>query len=206
MGHERISQKFITQLLREQGDEDSTIKVLPISGELNDANTLQKFITDCSVKPQDGAKLWNIILPPLTDLLAYQKICTIFQFLNNLKKCEYVKRCFLWISLPHLQHDHPQYVVAACEYIADIVIHFLSEKELSILICKPGGGVTFKHYKYTKTKSEIKVELKEIMDKSKAVETDGGDDKKVEQLGTFKIELDEDEMVARNAMKMPYEK
>lgn len=204
MGHERISQKFITQLLNEQSEEDSAIKLLPTSAELSDANTLLKFLIDCSVKPKEG-KLWNIILPSLTDFLAYQKVRAIFQFLNDLKKCEYVKRTFLWISLPHLQHDHPQYVIAACEYIADLVLHFLSEKELSLLICKPGGGVSFKHYTYTKTKSEFKVQLKENVDKLKTMDTES-DDKKAEQFGTFKIELDEDEMVARNAMKMPYEK
>ncbi|XP_023293666.2 elongator complex protein 5 [Lucilia cuprina] len=205
LGQEKISQKFITQMLKEQG-EDVTIKTLAIGEQLNDEATLQKFLNECRLQPQEEGKSWNVILPNLSDFLAYQKVSVIFQFLNNLKNCEHVKRTFLWISLPHLHHDHAQYVVAAFEYMADLVLHLLTGNELSYLMCKPGGGVTFKHYTYSRTKTEFKVELKSEVDKSKASSAESPDGQKAEQLGTFKIELDEDEMVARNAMKMPYEK
>ncbi|KAM7357664.1 elongator complex protein 5 [Cochliomyia hominivorax] len=205
LGQERVSQKFITQMLKEQG-EDSSIKSLTLSAQLADESALQKFLNDCNTRPQEENKLWNVILPNLSDFLAYQKDSVIFKFLNNLKKCEFVKRSFLWISLAHLQHDHVQYLVAAFEYMADLVLHILSTNELSLLICKPGGGVSLKHYTYKRTKNELKVEVKVETNKLKATNSSVEDEKKAEQLGTFKIELDEEEMVARNAMKMPYEK
>ncbi|XP_065359754.1 elongator complex protein 5 [Calliphora vicina] len=205
LGQDKISQKFITQMLKEQG-EVGTIKVLPLNEQLNDEAILQKFLNECNMQPMEEGKLWNIVLPNLSDFLAYQKISVIFQFLTNLKKCEYIKRTFLWISLPHLHHDHANYVVAAFEYMADLVLHILTTNELSLLICKPGGGVTFQHYTYNRTKSEFKVKLRQATDKSKTTNTDSEDGQKAEQLGTFKIELDEEEIVARNAMKMPYEK
>lgn len=201
-------------MLKEQGEEEANIRILPLNEQLNDETTLQKFLNECNGKLIDedgkggaGAKKWNILLPNFSDFLAYQRPAAILQFLNKLKKCDAIKRSFLWLSLQHLQHDHAQYLVAACEYMADVVLHLQTTKELSLLIRKPGGGITYKHYTYTKTKTEFLVALRKDMEKPANDVKDAEENQNAEQLGgTFKIELDEEEMVARNAMKMPYEK
>ncbi|XP_061396358.1 elongator complex protein 5 [Musca vetustissima] len=205
IGQENISQKFLTQLLKEQG-EDGFIKTFPLNGQSDAINSLQKFLAESCNGKLSECKKWNIILPNLSDWLAYQKPCEVFGCLNKLKKNENTKRTLLWISKQHLNDEHGLFLIAACEYMADIVLNLHTDKELTILTRKSGGGVTNNRYTYTKTKNEFMVQLKKPEAVSKNVcgtETDG---EKKEQIGTFKIELDEEEMMARNAMKMPYEK
>lgn len=205
VGQENISQKFLTQLLKEQG-EDGFIKTYPLNGQLDGINELQKFLAENSSTKLSECKKWNVILPNLSDWLAYQKPCEIFCCLNKLKKNENTKRMFLWISKQHLLNDHALFLVAACEYMADIVLNLQTNKELTVLTRKPGGGVTNNRYTYTKTKKEFMVQLKKSDAVSKNANAADMDSDKKEQIGTFKIELDEEEIMARNAMKMPYEK
>ncbi|XP_013115716.1 elongator complex protein 5 [Stomoxys calcitrans] len=201
LGQEKISEKFLTKILREQGEDESITMLAPdepfekLTCENNNGTKLTE------------TKRYNVVLPNLSDLLVYQKPAEILNGLNKLKKSECIKRSFLWISPNHLACDHAGFLIAACEYMADIVMHLQNEKELTILTRKPGGGVTNNRYAYTKTKTEFMVQAKRGTDSIASQNNGGeGDDKNREQLGTFKIELDEEEMVARNAMKMPYEK
>lgn len=204
MGHGKISEKFLTQLLKEQG-EDGFIKTMPLDGQMDSINVLQKLLSENSGAKLSECKKWNFILPNLSDWLAYQKPSEILGSLNKLKKSDCIKRCFLWISTNHIFYEHSQFLIAACEYLADIVLHLQTDSELTVLTRKSGGGVTNNRYTYTKNKTEFMVKLKKGEALSKNNNCNGDEDKK-EQLGTFKIELDEEEIVARNAMKMPYEK
>lgn len=190
-------------MLKEQG-EDGHIKTLTVDNQLEKKTTLQKFLNECSCK-SNGNKLWNVILPTFSDFLAYQKPSEILNFINKLKRNEGVKRTFLWISTKHVIHDQSQFLIAACEYLADLVLYLQTENELTVLTRKPGGGVTNNRYTYSRTKTQFTVQLKTMEERNK-MSKDDGDETKNEQMGTFKIELEEEEMMARKAMKMPYEK
>ncbi|XP_073840138.1 elongator complex protein 5 [Musca autumnalis] len=206
LGHENISHKFLTQLLKEQG-EDGFIKTFPMNGQLDGINALQTFLTESKSSAKlSECKKWNVILPNLSDWLAYQKPCEIFCCLNKLRKSDNTKRTFLWIAKQNLLDEHGLFLIAACEYMADIVLNLQTDKELTILTRKPGGGITNNRYTYTKTKNEFMVQMKKPETTPKNVNAIENDSEKKEQIGTFKIELDEEEIVARNAMKMPYEK
>ncbi|XP_075164444.1 elongator complex protein 5 [Haematobia irritans] len=200
LGQEKISERFLTKLLKEQG-EDELLRIFPPDGQFD------KFISDNSCAKSTEHKKWNVILPTLSNLMAYQRPTEILNGLNKLKKSDSIKRSFLWISPKHLVCNYSLFLIAACEYMADIILHLQNEKELTILTRKPGGGVSHQRYTYATTKTDFMVQLKkgESIEKGKNVIGDDDGEKK-EKLGTFKIELDEEEMVARNAMKMPYEK
>jgi len=152
---------------------------------------------------------FNVILPTLADLLCYQTPAFIFGFLNRLRRSDNVRRVFLWASPQHLQDPHADYILAGCEYLAELVLRLESDKLLSLISRKPGGGVSNRRYSCEVSKTQFKV-----------TPLDGGlpagaspkqPSPEAEQTtepasSTFKIELDEDEVLARNALTLPYER
>lgn len=200
---EKIAHNILCQLLREQGqDEKSTIKTLPLNTDLENWSTFKNFYKKCA---NDESKC-NAILPPLADLLCYQSVEKIIYFVHRLQQCEQVQRILLWVTPANLVHPHVEYLVGAFEYQADLVLHLETSNTLSIVSRKTGGGVWNKKYTYTKTKNEFLVEALQNVPKTtpaaKATSTTTTNTPGT----TFKIELNEDEMVARNTLKLPYEK
>ncbi|XP_016983004.2 elongator complex protein 5 [Drosophila rhopaloa] len=228
LNRERIAPKFIGSLLHEQGQGAETIKALPTGVSLKHVATFEALITELSNhnnnnstqageagdlegggSPGSKSSGFNVILPTLADLLCYQSPAFIFGFLNRLRRSEYVRRVFLWASPQHLQHPHAAYILAGCEYLAELVLRLETDKLLSLISRKPGGGVTNRRFSCQVSKTQFQV-----------TPLDGGlpagvspkqPSPEVEQnpqpaSSTFKIELDEDEVVARNALTLPYER
>uniref|UniRef100_A0A6P4F1X7 Elongator complex protein 5 n=1 Tax=Drosophila rhopaloa TaxID=1041015 RepID=A0A6P4F1X7_DRORH len=228
LNRERIAPKFIGSLLHEQGQGAETIKALPTGVSLKHVATFEALITELSNhnnnnstqagdagdlegggSPGSKSSGFNVILPTLADLLCYQSPAFIFGFLNRLRRSEHVRRVFLWASPQHLQHPHAAYILAGCEYLAELVLRLETDKLLSLISRKPGGGVTNRRFSCQVSKTQFQV-----------TPLDGGlpagvspkqPSPEVEQTpepasSTFKIELDEDEVVARNALTLPYER
>lgn len=171
----------------------------------NNANNQQSNPTE-PIPTKTG---YNIILPTLADLLCYQTPAYIFDFLNKLRRCEHVRRVFLWASPKHLQHPDAEYILAGCEYLAELVLRLETDSTLSLISRKPGGGVTNKRYRCQVSKTEFQVTpLTEGADAtaSPATTIQKTPDNASDPGRTFKIELDEDEVVARNALTLPYER
>lgn len=152
----------------------------------------------------------NVILPTLADLLCYQTPAYIFEFISKLRSSENVRRVFLWASPQHLQHPDADYILAGCEYMAELVLRLETDSTMSLISRKPGGGVTNKRYNCVVSKTEFKVTP--LSDNAEATAAAEAATKKEDAIpaaaasGTFKIELDEDEVVARNALTLPYER
>lgn len=200
---EKIAHNILCQLLREQGqDEKSTIKTLPLNTDLENWSTFKNFYKKCA---NDESKC-NAILPPLADLLCYQSVEKIIYFVHRLQQCEQVQRILLWVTPANLVHPHVEYLVGAFEYQADLVLHLETSNTLSIVSRKTGGGVWNKKYTYTKTKNEFLVEALQNVPKTTPVAKATSTTTTNTPGTTFKIELNEDEMVARNTLKLPYEK
>ncbi|XP_030372521.1 elongator complex protein 5 [Scaptodrosophila lebanonensis] len=227
---ERIAQKFIGQLLHEQGQEVGSIKTLPIGMQLQHVASYEALLNEITnnnnnnnnssvgaggnnSSSEESSTLkngYNIIMPTLADLLCYQTPAYIFEFLNKLRRAEHVRRIFLWASPQHLQYEHAAYILACCEYLAELVLHLETETTLSLISRKVGGGVSNRRYACQMTKTQFQVTPLAVtadsqispqpahMDEVKPIDSGGG--------STFKIELDEDEVVARNALTMPYER
>lgn len=152
----------------------------------------------------------NVILPTLADLLCYQSPAYIFDFINKLRRSEHIRRVFLWASPQCLQHPDADYILAGCEYLAELVLRLETDSTMSLISRKPGGGVSNKRYSCQVSKTEFKVTpLSDAAEATAAAEAAAKKDDAVPAAdpgGTFKIELDEDEVVARNALKLPYER
>ncbi|KAH8278230.1 hypothetical protein KR044_002926 [Drosophila immigrans] len=200
LNRERIAAKFIDSLLREQGKGEEEVKVLPIGMQL------QQHVASIETLPTP----LNVILPTLADLLCYQSPAQIFQFINRLRRCDKVSRVFLWASPQLLPHADAEYILAGCEYLSELVLRLETDTTLSLLSRKPGGGVTNKRYACVVSKTEFKVQpLSDSAAAKAAADTAAKPEENVKPAdpgGTFKIELDEDEMVARNALTLPYER
>ncbi|ALC43907.1 CG2034 [Drosophila busckii] len=215
LNRERIALKFIGSLLHEQG-EGAEVKSLPIGTQLQHVASFDAFLNELSNNNNNNASAqspgeptikpsYNVILPTLADLLSYQTPAYIFDYLNKLRRSDHVRRVFLWASPAHLQHVDADYILAGCEYLAELVLRLETETTLALISRKPGGGVSNKRYNCQVSKTEFQVSP--LMESKEAKEATIEEDnvKAADPGGTFKIELDEDEMVARNALTLPYE-
>nr|XP_016934240.1 elongator complex protein 5 [Drosophila suzukii] len=230
LNRERIAPKFIGSLLHEQGQGTETIKTLPTGISLKHVATFEALIAECANQnnnnntpagetgdldagpPGSGSGKpsgFNVILPTLADLLCYQSPAFIFSFLNRLRRSEHVRRVFLWASPQHLQHPHADYILAGCEYLAELVLRLETDKLLSLISRKPGGGVSNRRFACQVSKTQFQVTpLDEGLPTgvSPKQPTPEAEQTPEPASSTFKIELDEDEMVARNALTLPYER
>lgn len=205
LGQERISCRFISQVLKDKG-EANYIKILKTDSSLRQSKSLQAFVTECSGKYNLGKK-WNVILPTFSNFIAFQKPKDIFHFIHQLIKCEYVKRIYLWASGKHVWYKNRQFYFACLEYMADLVVYLHTNAELSVVAKKSTGGVINNFYTYNASETEFSVLLKaKPSGKNKPTKESSEERTDSSSSSTFKIELDEEEMVARNAMKLPYEK
>ncbi|XP_017058589.1 elongator complex protein 5 [Drosophila ficusphila] len=226
LNRERIALKFIESLLHEQGQGAETIKSLPTGVTLKHEATFEALINECGnhnnnnppageTGDQDadsaGSKPsgFNIILPTLADLLCYQSPAFIFGLINRLRRSEHVRRVFIWASPQHLQHPHSAYILAGCEYLAELVLRLESDKLLSLIARKPGGGVSNRRFSCQVSKTQFQVTpldggLPEGVSPKQSIPEEEQTPEPASS--TFKIELDEDEVVARNALTLPYER
>lgn len=220
LNRERIALKFIGSLLHEQG-EGEEVKTLPIGTKLKHVASFETLLNECSSSSTSSSNNnnpsettvksgSNVVLPTLADLLCYQSPAYIFDFINKLRRSEHVRRVFLWASPQCLQHPDVDYILAGCEYLAELVLRLETDSTMSLISRKPGGGVSNKRYSCQVSKTEFKVTpLTDATDATTAGEAAAKKDDAVSAAdpgGTFKIELDEDEVVARNALKLPYER
>ncbi|XP_064552513.1 elongator complex protein 5 [Drosophila montana] len=219
LNRERIALKFIGSLLHEQG-EGKEIKTLPIGTQLKHVASFETLLNECNNnnnnqlnQSEPATKTGcNIILPTLADLLCYQTPAYIFDFINKLRRSEHVRRVFLWASPQHLQHPDADYILAGCEYLSELVLRLETDTTLSLISRKPGGGVTNKRFTCLVSKTEFQVtpllDAGETIALAAATKIQPHDEavKSSDPGGTFKIELDEDEVVARNALTLPYER
>lgn len=195
IGHEKIAVSTIKGFLKEQGQSD-TIKLFNAKNPGNEElNSYQLFLKEFS---NDENKS-SVILPPLSDLLlSNPNKSELFQFIHQLKMNRNIKQIFVWASTKHV---FEKFTIACLEYMANQIVFIETNNTLSILTRKPGGSVTNKNYTYSNIKDSFLVERA-----NNPVKTIENEPVKPESLGTFKIELEEDELVARNALKMPYER
>lgn len=196
---------------------------MPIGSKLKHVASFETLLNECSSGSATGSSSnnnnpsettikagTNVILPTLADLLCYQTPAYIFEFISKLRSSDNVRRLFLWASPQHLQHPDADYILAGCEYMAELVLRLETDSTMSLISRKPGGGVTNKRYSCVVSKTEFKVTpLSDAAEATAAAEAAAKKEDAAPAAaasGTFKIELDEDEVVARNALTLPYER
>lgn len=169
----------------------------------------------------------NVILPPLAVITQQHKLVTVIQAIHTIRSNAKTKQMFVWATVKNI---HDKKVIPFVEHMADVIVTLLDKKTLTILTKRSSGSVskkvtyciarhrrwfrinltiirtpfTLQKYQYEVDKSyHINVrEIKGSLDEKPAPEPTIDP----ESLATFKINVDEEEMVARNAMTLPYEK
>ncbi|KAG4077539.1 hypothetical protein HA402_002966 [Bradysia odoriphaga] len=136
---------------------------------------------------------------PLAELCQTYKICDIFKLIHRHKSQQTAKQIIGWVSVKNVESD---FHVPYFEYLANVVVTIKDSVNLSIVSRKSTGSVTKKLFQYQCRDGQLHVkEVKqEIVNKivEPTIEP--------ESLTTFKINVDEEELVARNALKLPYER
>lgn len=136
---------------------------------------------------------------PLAELCQTYKCCEIFKLIHRHKSKQTVKQLFGWISVKNVPSEfHVPYL----EYLANVVVTIKDSVNLSVVSRKPTGSVAKRlfQYQYRDGQLHVKEVKQEIL--SRVVEPTI----EPESLTTFKINVDEEELVARNALKLPYER
>lgn len=137
---------------------------------------------------------------PLAELCQTYNISDIFKLIHRHKTKTTIKQMFGWISVKNVESEfHIPYM----EYLANVVVTIKDSVNLSIVSRKTSGSVTKKLFQYQYRAGQLHV--KEV--KQEIVRKIAEPTIEPESLTTFKINVDdEDELVARNALKLPYER
>lgn len=140
----------------------------------------------------------NIYLP-LAELCQTYKISEIFKLIHHHKSNQTVKQLFGWASVNNIESEFP---IPYFEYLANVVVTIKDSINLSIVSRKAGGSVTKKLFQYQYKDGQLNVKEVKQEISTKPVEPSI----EPESLTTFKINVEEEELVARNALKLPYER
>ncbi|KAJ6641856.1 hypothetical protein Bhyg_06801 [Pseudolycoriella hygida] len=136
---------------------------------------------------------------PLAEMCQTYNISEVFQLIHRHKTKQTIKQMFGWASVKNIEAE---FLIPYLEYLANVVVTIKDSVNLSIVTRKSSGSVTKKlfQYQYRDGDFQVKEVKQEIVTKTAEPTIEP------ESLTTFKINVDEEEMVARNALKLPYER
>uniref|UniRef100_A0A182SY03 Elongator complex protein 5 n=1 Tax=Anopheles maculatus TaxID=74869 RepID=A0A182SY03_9DIPT len=130
----------------------------------------------------------------------------IFKYIARCRKTPSIEHVFIWIVEQKLQDT---FLLPYIEHMADSVTTFEDKTHLSLLVKKPTGAVTNKYYEFDPMKdSFFIVEVKRSASAKQSTATKEEVDPPAPNpaaLGTFKIDLKDEEIAAKNALTLPFE-
>uniref|UniRef100_A0A182PIG6 Elongator complex protein 5 n=1 Tax=Anopheles epiroticus TaxID=199890 RepID=A0A182PIG6_9DIPT len=130
----------------------------------------------------------------------------IFKYIAQCKKNATVQHVFVWIAEQKLQEA---FLRPYIEHMADSVITFEDRQHLSLLVKKSSGAITNKYYEFDPSKDSFTVvETKRkssAPSKATTVSMEIDPPPNPATLGTFKIDLKDEEVAAKNALTLPFE-
>uniref|UniRef100_A0A182Q577 Elongator complex protein 5 n=1 Tax=Anopheles farauti TaxID=69004 RepID=A0A182Q577_9DIPT len=131
----------------------------------------------------------------------------LFKYIAKCKRYN-LTHLFVWITVAKLQHS---FVLPYIEHMADTVITFEDREHIALLVKKSTGSITNRYYQFDPSQEQIAVvEVKRTSDARKTATTPVTLDTTPStvnpaSLGTFKIDLREEEVAARDALTLPFE-
>uniref|UniRef100_A0A182NJH9 Elongator complex protein 5 n=1 Tax=Anopheles dirus TaxID=7168 RepID=A0A182NJH9_9DIPT len=160
--------------------------------------------------PQEIANLEQFSEYPLLVVSRLERRYTPSQLFRYIAKCKKhnLTHLFVWIAVAKLQHS---FVLPYIEHMADTVITFEDREHIALLVKKSTGAITNRYYQFDPSQDQIAVvEVKRSTGAGKTATTPAALDTTTPApnpatLGTFKIDLCEEEMAARNALTLPFE-
>ncbi|XP_050075391.1 elongator complex protein 5 [Anopheles maculipalpis] len=130
----------------------------------------------------------------------------IFKYITRCRKTPQIQHVFVWIVEQKLKEA---FLLPYIEHMADSVITFEEKTHLSLLVKKHTGAVTNKYYEFDPMKeSFFVVEVKRSASTKQSTALKEADEPPAPNpaaLGTFKIDLKDEEMAAKNALTLPFE-
>lgn len=131
----------------------------------------------------------------------------IFAFVSDCKQNATVTHLCIWVTESKLKHS---FLLPYLEHMADTVITFEDHEHMALLVKKTSGAVTNKYYQFEVPPSMKTIHVTEVPRPAQAREG-ASVAAAVEpppnpaSLGTFKIDLKEEEIKAKNALTLPFE-
>ncbi|XP_058054886.1 elongator complex protein 5 [Anopheles bellator] len=133
----------------------------------------------------------------------------LFKFIAKCRKDPNVTHLFVWVVESKLQHS---FALPYFEHMADTVVTFEDSQHLSLVVKKPSGSVTNKYYEmYCPSERRRDDEFcvmeakRPLQAKQQQSTAEAEPPINPATLGTFKIDLKEGELQAKNALTLPFE-
>lgn len=143
------------------------------------------------------------LLIRVAEFIQFNSLPALFQLVHRLKQSAHVRQLFLWTNPSSVLSAHDrQVIVPYLQHMSSAVITVRDVANLQVLTKKAGGAVGQKYYTYA-----VRSDRFEATETQKPVPVRSTDESvNPESLTTFKINFDEEEMEARTALKLPYER
>lgn len=154
-------------------------------------------LTDLKIAPA------RVILIRVAEFIQCSSLPVLLQLVQRLKQNANVRQLFLWINPSCvLSATDSHVIVPYLEHMSGAVITLRDATNLQVLTKKAGGAVGQKYYTYTVSSSRF-----ETIETQKPVLKRPVDESvNPESLTTFKINFEDEELEARTALKLPYER
>lgn len=186
-----ISRALLGDLKAEGIQED----FLEITNHLTD---MRKGINFADLEGFSGGNT-SFVLSPVASVIKQFDLEDFFKLIHKFRSCQFVKHVVMFATEKYIQE---RFIVPFLEHLAEEIVTLEGKNDLKIVSRKPGGSVTKKSYSFTienhriLTKESAKEEPPRIPD----VATN------IDNLGTFKIGLSDQDLLARNRLILPFEK
>uniref|UniRef100_A0A1L8DDB0 Elongator complex protein 5 n=1 Tax=Nyssomyia neivai TaxID=330878 RepID=A0A1L8DDB0_9DIPT len=177
-------------LLEDLGAEKMHEDFLEITNHLTDVRESIKFneLTPCG----------SVVFSPVASICRQYKLEDFFKLIHKLPCSPNVRHIILYATEKYIPEA---FVIPFLEHLAEEIVTLEGRDDLKVISRKPGGSVTKKNYKFSIEQHRIS-----IVEVKKGDKVPDALPVNIENLGTFKIGLSDQDLVARNRLILPFEK
>ncbi|XP_059620094.1 elongator complex protein 5 [Phlebotomus argentipes] len=196
VGVEEACWKRLMQVLLEDLKAQTILEnFLEISNHLTDERKSMNF-HELLKFPEETV---SIVFSPVADIVKQYEVEDFFRIIQKLRWCPQVRHIVLFAQEKYIEGN---FVVPFLEHLAEEIVTLDGKSELKIVSRKAGGSVTKKCYNFRIEENRI---VTAAMSRENTPKTlDNTLD--IDNLGTFKIGLSDQDLVARNRLILPFEK
>ncbi|XP_052862331.1 uncharacterized protein LOC128269035 [Anopheles cruzii] len=167
-------------------------------------------VWQCGVNRLDESSPYLVML--VSKLERRFELNLLFKFIAKCRKDPNVTHLFVWVAESKLQHS---FALPYFEHMADTVVTFEDTQHLSLVVKKPSGSVTNKYYEMcspSDRSQNARDEEFSVLEAKRPLQAKQQQNAAEAEppinpatLGTFKIDLKEGELQAKNALTLPFE-
>ncbi|XP_055685835.1 uncharacterized protein LOC129791621 [Lutzomyia longipalpis] len=196
IGFEEKHWKILAEhLLEDLGAKTIHKDFLEITNNLQDVRK-NIDIGDLLKFPEDSV---SIIFSSVASISRQYALEDFFRLIHKLQCSPCVKHIVLYATQKYIKEA---FIVPFLEHLAEEIVTLEGKNSIKIVTRKPGGSVLKKNLRFSIENHRISTREEKKEEASKVPENPVN----IDNLGTFKISLSEQDLLARNKLLLPFEK